>query len=116
MNNANYRAQRRAKKVRAKLFGSMKRPRLSVFRSNKAVSAQLIDDENQKTIMTFTQKGIDAKEKTTKTEAARVLGIELAKKVKEKKINAIIFDRGSYAYHGRVKAFAEGLREGGINF
>jgi large subunit ribosomal protein L18 len=115
MNN-NSKSIQRKKRTRAKLVGSAKKPRLSVFRSNKAVSAQLIDDSSHKTILTLTQKGLKAQEKTGKTEMSRVLGVEFAKKAKEKKITTVIFDRGPYAYHGRVKAFAEGLREGGLKF
>lgn len=114
--NTNKRAIQRKTRTRAKIVGSAKKPRLSIFRSNKSVSAQLIDDVSHKTIMTLTQKGLKIEEKAGKTEISRALGVEFAKKAKERKITAIIFDRGPYSYHGRVKAFAEGLREGGIKF
>lgn len=106
----------RKKRVRSKISGSAKKPRLSVFRSNREISAQLIDDVGGKTLLTLTQKVLETKEKASKTDISRTLGLEFAKKAKERKISTIIFDRGPYAYHGRVKAFAEGLREGGLKF
>ena len=88
------------------------RPRLSVFRSNKYVSAQIIDDKNHKTLCSASSKEI--KDKGTKTEVAKRVGEELAKRAKDAKVKEVVFDRGRYAYHGRVRALAEGAREGGL--
>lgn len=107
---------KRARRIRKKILGTSSRPRLSVFRSNRAMSAQLIDDANGKTLLTVTQKHMEKAEKQTKTMASHDLGVTLAKMAKEKKINEVIFDKGRYAYHGRVKAVAEGAREGGLSF
>ena len=105
---------RRKIRVRSKVRRNVDRLRLSVYRSNKYVFAQVIDDKKNETITGVT----DASLKTagTKSEKAKALGLFLAKKLKAKKISKIVFDRGSYAYHGRVKNVAEGLREGGIEF
>lgn len=95
--------------------GTKDMPRLSVHRSNKYIFAQAIDDEKNETIAAVSEK--DLKEKTgTKSERAKRLGVVMAEKLKKTKAEKIIFDRGSFRYHGRVKALAEGLREGGIKF
>ncbi len=107
---------RRQKRVRVKLFGTKEKPRLSVFRSNRYIFAQVIDDEKKETIVGISEKDLSLKERINKTEKAKLLGNLLAKKVLEKKIKKVIFDRGSYMYHGRVKALAEGAREGGLEF
>jgi len=106
----------RQKRIRSKTIGASLRPRLSVFRSNKSIYAQVIDDEKQKTIIGVSQKELSNKEKTTKTDKARQLGLLIAKKAIQKKISEVVFDRGSYKYHGRVKAVAQGAREGGLKF
>ena len=106
---------RRKIRVRAKIFGTKDKPRLSVFRSNKYISAQIIDDEKGETMLSLAEKSLK-NGKSTKTERAKALGLMLSQKAKLKKISKIIFDRGPYSYHGRVKALAEGLREGGLNF
>lgn len=93
---------------------SVGRPRVTVYRSNKYISAQIIDDEKKSTIVGVSEK--DLKTKGTKTEKAKALGLLLAQKAKTKKVKKVVFDRGSYAYHGRVKGLAEGLREGGLEF
>lgn len=90
------------------------RPRVSVYRSNKYIFAQLIDDTKNVTIIGVSEKNL--KTKGTKSEKAKALGLLLAEKAKAKKVTKIVFDRGSYAYHGRVKNVAEGLREGGMEF
>jgi len=100
-------------RTRSKLKKNIKRLRLTVFRSNKYIVGQIIDGSG-KTLITVTEK--ELKEKGTKTERAKELGNVLAKKAITKKIKEVVFDRGSYAYHGRVKAFAQGLREGGLIF
>ncbi|MBN2095812.1 50S ribosomal protein L18 [Candidatus Peregrinibacteria bacterium] len=105
--------QRRHQKIRAKVFGTDKRPRLSVFRSHVAIYAQLIDDKEAKVLVSASSL---KQNKGNTTEGARQAGLELAKAAKGKKISACIFDRGGYLYHGRVKALAEGAREGGLEF
>lgn len=105
---------RRHRRVRAKISGSKDCPRLSVFRSNKYVVLQLIDDKKNKTLLEVND--FDKKKKITKTESAHKAGEELAKLAKTKKITEVVFDRGGYAFHGRVKAVAEGARVGGLKF
>jgi len=105
---------RRQKRIRAKIRGTDSKPRLSVFRSNKYIYAQAIDDQSGKTLASVSEREI--KEGKTKTEKSKILGALMSTKLKKKKKNAIIFDKGSFKYHGRVKAFAEGLREGGLKF
>ena len=105
---------RRQLRTRTSITSSADRPRLTVTRSNKYVSAQLIDDIKGVTLVGMSQKNL--KTKGTKTESAKALGLEMASKLKAKKITKIVFDRGSYRYHGRVKSVAEGLREGGVEF
>lgn len=106
----------RQKRVRAKIYGSQQKPRLSVFRSNKFIYVQAIDDENQKTIVGVSEKELKERNKVKKTDRAFELGKLLAKKVLSKKITEAVFDRGSYKYHGRVKNIAQGAREGGLKF
>lgn len=93
---------------------NIERMRVSVFRSNKYIFAQLIDDAKHITVVGVSEKNL--KTSGTKSEKAKALGLLLAEKAKAKKISRIVFDRGSYAYHGRVKNVAEGLREGGMDF
>jgi large subunit ribosomal protein L18 len=110
-----YKHQRdlRRKRVRAKISGTAEVPRLSVFRSNKYIYAQLIDDVKGHTLLSVC--GI-SKEKTKKTDKSKDLGKELAEKAGEKNIKKAVFDRNGYRYLGRVKTFAEGAREGGLKF
>jgi len=108
--------QRRKIRTRAKLFGTSKRPRLSIFRSNSSTYVQLIDDENGKTLVSASIKELKKEAKATGKDLAEKLGELVAKKAAEKKIVAVIFDRGSYNYHGRVKAVADGARKGGLKF
>jgi large subunit ribosomal protein L18 len=107
--------QKRKIAVRSKLHGTAKRPRLSVFRSNQHIQLQVINDETGKTLLGMSDMGHD-QPKGTKTERAVKLAQQLAKKLKAKKIQAIVFDRSPYRYHGRIKAVAEALREAGIEF
>lgn len=95
------------------IYGKTLRPRVRIFRSDKALYAQVIDDENNKTMLATDTRKVLGK---IPTEKAKVAGLELAKKIKAKKIENIVYDRSSYRYHGQVKAFADGLREGGIKF
>lgn len=103
-------------RVRAKIKGTGDKPRLSIHRSNKFIYAQIIDDSKKKTIVGISEKELPAKEKVTKSERSRQLGTLIAKKALANKVKEVIFDRGSYRYHGRVKALAEGAREGGLKF
>jgi len=108
---------KRQRRVRLKLKARSNRPRLSVFRSNKKIYAQIIDDKKGKTLVAVSEKDLGKlKKKITKTEKAREVGKILAKKAKKAKIAKVYFDRGKYKYHGRIKALAEGAREGGLNF
>jgi len=104
---------RRHKRIRAKITGTKTMPRLSVFKSNKYLYAQIIDDVAGKTLAAFSDK--EAKGKT-KTERAREAGRVLAKDALAKKISQVAFDRGGFTFTGRVKALAEGAREGGLVF
>ena len=106
---------RRANRVRAKIQGTAARPRLCVFRSHQHVYVQLIDDEKSKTILTAKDTELK-KAKRAKSDSAKEVGRLIAEKAKAKKIEKVIFDRGGYQYHGRVKAVAEGAREGGLKF
>lgn len=105
---------RRHKCIRAKIFGTARCPRLCVFRSIKHTYAQLIDDEKGKTLIAVNDEKI--KEKKKKIDKAKKIGKLIAEQALEKKIKKVVFDRGGYKYHGRVKALAEGAREGGLIF
>lgn len=105
---------RRAKRVRAKIFGTAERPRLSVTRSLKHISAQLINDKEGKTLAASSDMKMGEGKKGM--ELATAVGMELAKKAKTAGITKAVFDRGSYLYHGRVKALADAAREGGLEF
>lgn len=107
---------RRQNRARANIFGTAEKPRLSVFRSNRFIYAQLINDEIGKTIFSASSKEISDKKKMTKSEIAKLVGGLIAKKASEGKIKSVVFDRGSYRYHGRVKNIADGAREGGLKF
>ena len=107
--------QRRAVRVRAKVRGTAERPRLSVFRSNRAIWAQVIDDASGRTLASadsnhLTDKGLNKKDQATK------VGELVAERAKAAGIERVVFDRGSYLYHGRVKALADGARESGLDF
>ena len=105
----------RQRRVRGKIIGTQETPRLSVFRSNNYIYAQLIDDTAGVTLLGISEKHVEEKSKTP-IATAKSLGVTIAKKAKEKKITKVMFDRGHYRYHGRVKALAEGAREGGLEF
>ncbi|MBI2640774.1 MAG: 50S ribosomal protein L18 [Candidatus Sungbacteria bacterium] len=110
--------ERRHRRVRAKVFGTSAVPRLSIFRSNKRVWVQLVDDTAGKTIVAASDKEIKANKKTAEKAVATgaKVGELLARKAREKKIDRAVFDRGGYKYHGIVKAVAEGARNGGLKF
>ncbi|OGE10669.1 50S ribosomal protein L18 [Candidatus Curtissbacteria bacterium RIFCSPLOWO2_01_FULL_42_26] len=113
MINKRERKKTRHYKIRQKVSGNGQKPRLTVFKSNKYVWAQLIDDEKGTTLASASDKKIKS---GTKVEKAREAGNILAKKAMKKKVKKIVFDRAGYKYHGRVKALAEGAREGGLVF
>ena len=111
--------QRIRYRIRKKISGSAGRPRVAVFRSEKHIYAQAIDDEQGKTLaaVTTTSKAFaDQAKGKTKTEQAKILGGELAAKAKDAGVETVCFDRGHARFHGRVKAFADGAREGGLKF
>lgn len=118
MNNVNSKlaATQRQTRIRKKVLKISDRPRLSVFRSNRYVSAQIIDKDG-KAVVGLTEKALklDTK-KSTPVDRAHQLGAEVAKAALAKKIKEVVFDKGRFAYHGRVKAVAEGAREGGLQF
>ncbi len=111
------RRERRRARVRARVSGTSERPRLNVFRGLVTMYAQLIDDTTGKTLAAVHSKGIkkgDAGERKGKTATAYLIGQAIAEAAKAKKISSVVFDRAGYAYHGRVKALLEGVRDGGI--
>ncbi|MEK7510470.1 MAG: 50S ribosomal protein L18 [Patescibacteria group bacterium] len=105
--------ERRHRRIRAKISGTSGRPRLMVFRSNKHLWVQLVDDENGSTLASVSDLKM---KRDKKMEIAKTLGLEIAKTAKAKNITKVVFDRGGYKYHGNVKAVAEGAREGGLIF
>ena len=105
---------RRKVSIRGKIFGTSERPRLSIFRSNNYIYAQIIDDEKGITIVDYSSEKLEGLEKETKIKQSYETGKELAKRASEKKIKSVVFDRSGYRYHGRVKALADGAREGGL--
>jgi large subunit ribosomal protein L18 len=111
------RRQRLRFRIRKTVSGTVQRPRLAVFRSNKEIYAQLIDDVSGKTITAASSrdKDIDAS-KANKIDAAKLVGKAIAEKAVKAGVDTISFDRGGYLYHGRVKSLAEGAREGGLKF
>ena len=106
---------RRRRRVRAKVGGTGDRPRLSVYRSNRGVFAQLIDDRAGKTVASVNWTEAELR-KLSPTEQAKRAGELLAERAKKAGVEACVFDRGGYRYHGRVRALAEGAREGGLSF
>lgn len=104
-------------RIRKKVHGTTERPRLTVFRSNKAIYAQVINDLEGRTLVSASSISKElAEKKMTKTETAKEVGKLLAGKAKEAGIEKVVFDRNGYLYHGRVKSLAEGAREGGLKF
>ena len=106
----------RHKRVRSKISGTAERPRLSVFRSENNIYAQIIDDVAGKTLVSAStvEKGFEGN--GSNVEAAKKIGAAIAERALQKGIEEVVFDRGGYIYHGRVKALAEGAREGGLKF
>jgi len=110
---------RRKRRVRKKIFGTNERPRMSVYRSNKNVYAQLIDDNSGKTLVSASNIESDQSDRfaeLNKSETAREVGKLLAERAKEQGFERVVFDRNGYLYHGRVAAIADGAREGGLDF
>ena len=106
---------RRHRRIRGKVAGTAERPRLSVFRSNKGIYAQVIDDASGTTIAAAATLHLDGATGTKKDRAGEV-GKLVAQRAREKGVERVVFDRGGYLYHGRVKALADGAREGGLDF
>ena len=109
------RAKRKAR-VRGRISGTPSAPRLSVYRSSQHIYAQIVDDIAGTTLVSSSTVAKGLKLKGTKKEEAEIVGQDLALKAKGKGIDKVVFDRGGYLYHGRVKALAEGARKGGLNF
>lgn len=118
--NSKVKSQRRQKiryRIRKKVSGTGERPRLSIFRSNTDIYAQIIDDLSGQTLVAASSKDKDIQaQKGTKTEISKLVGQAIARKAGDLKIATVHFDRGGYLYHGRVKALADGAREGGLQF
>ena len=108
--------ERRHRRVRGKVRGTVERPRLAIFRSNRGIFAQLVDDDTGKTLAGASWTGLPKSFKGDKTEQATEVGKQLAAAAKQAGVDGVVFDRGGYLYHGRVKALAEGAREGGLSF
>ena len=112
--------QRRHLRVRAKVRGSAARPRLNVFRSSAHIYAQVIDDAEGQTLVAASSREPDVlarlAEDKTKTDKAKLVGLIVGERAKAAGIDTVVFDRGGYKYHGRVKALADGAREGGLEF
>ena len=106
---------KRRRRVRAKVRGTAERPRISVFRSNRGIVAQLIDDDAGRTLAAVNWTEADVRDLAPMEQATRV-GALLAERAKAAGVDAAVFDRGGYRYHGRVKALAEGARDGGLTF
>lgn len=107
---------RRHRRVRSRVSGTAERPRLVVFRSNRGIQAQLIDDLQGRTVVAAGWLALPKSFKGTKSDQAREVGKLLAANAKKSGVEEVVFDRAGYLYHGRVKALAEGAREGGLNF
>ncbi len=105
---------KRQQRIRAKISGTTERPRLTVFRSNEHISLQVIDDSIGKTLASASDLGKDQKIQGNKTQRAVAVAGVLLEALKKKKVSSLVFDRSYYKYHGRIKAVAEFLREGGI--
>jgi large subunit ribosomal protein L18 len=105
--------ERRHNKVRAKVHGTSVMPRLSIFKSNKSIYAQVINDDKKETILALNSSSLDKK---NNVETAKKTGVAIAKMILDKGIKAVVFDRGGYIYTGKIKIFADAVREGGVKF
>ena len=110
------RYDQRNRRVKAKIFGTESRPRLVVFRSNVHIYAQIINDDKGITLVASSDMKLKKEGKVTKSQVASLVGESLAKDALKKKIKLVVFDRNGFAYHGRVKALADGARKGGLEF
>lgn len=117
-NNKEVSRQKRVKRIRKKIVGTTERPRLRVFKSSRHIYAQIIDDSTGNTLAAFStlQNEISAADLKGKTAQANKVGLYLAEKAKAKGIEKVVFDRGGFIYHGRIKALSDGAREGGLVF
>ena len=115
LNKAKARAKVK-RRIRKNIFGSTEKPRMSVFRSNKQIYAQIIDDNNCKTIVSSSSYGNKKAGEVNKIEQAKIVGKEIAEKAISAGVTEIVFDRNGYLYHGRVKSLAEAAREAGLKF
>lgn len=113
--NKNSQSIRRQIRIRKKIRLNSDRLRLSIFRSNRYLYAQIIDDKKGQTLFSLTEKSM-TEDTSSRIERAKKLGARVAAMAKEKKITQVVFDKGRYAYHGRIKALAQGAREGGLKF
>ncbi|HET9129590.1 MAG TPA: 50S ribosomal protein L18 [Terriglobia bacterium] len=118
--NSNERLLKKKTRIRKKISGTPERPRLTVYRSQKHVYAQIIDDVTGKTLVMASTLSKDLKDEIAKvkspTQICKIIGVAAAKKALEKNIHEVVFDRNGYLYHGRVKAIADGAREAGLKF
>lgn len=103
-------------RIRKKIFGTVECPRLSVFRSTRHIYAQIVDDTTGTTLIEASTKTVKVTASSGSREAAKSIGLELAKKAKSKNISKVVFDRNGYQYHGRIQSLADGAREGGLGF
>jgi large subunit ribosomal protein L18 len=118
-NKTDFKTKSRFKKrvrIRKKIFGTEERPRLSVFRSARHIYAQIIDDVLGKTLVESSTVSEEVGKSKGSVEAAKKIGAAIAQKAKEKNISSVVFDRGGYLYHGRIKALADAAREAGLQF
>jgi large subunit ribosomal protein L18 len=118
--NRNKSRERIKQHIKKTIYGTLEKPRLAVYRSLKHLYAQLIDDEKGNTLAFVSSRSKEMKEQLTQAKGniakAKIVGLTLAKKALEKNIKTVVFDRGGYRYHGKVKAIADGAREGGLKF
>ncbi len=108
--------ERRHRRIRARVSGTAEKPRLSVYRSNKFIYGQLIDDASRRTLFAVSDMLLDSGTKKSKLEKAKIVGSMLGKVAVDNKISKVVFDRGGFIYTGRVKALADGAREAGLTF
>jgi large subunit ribosomal protein L18 len=116
MSQKQIKKQRRQRKIRSRIHGTQDRPRLCVFRSINHIYAQLINDDKAKVLLSVSDKEIKAGKKSAKSLIAKEVGKLVAKKALENKFDRVVFDRAGLIFHGRVKALADGAREGGLKF
>lgn len=114
--DTNLARQKRHKRVRAKISGTVEKPRLCVYRSNCNIYAQIIDDVTRRTLVSASSLDPDFEGGGGNKAAARKVGLSIAKKALERGLDTVVFDRGGYLYHGRIKELADGAREGGLKF